>query len=189
MTFFLQEAIRTSWLIFVVYWCVSSFRLKPAAERQSISSSIPYRIPLALGAILLLVSEQVSPLNFILTPQTDSLRVIGSVICVIGLLVAIWARHILADNWSSNVTFRQGHELIQSGPYRLARHPIYTGLSLMSLGTAIAEGRLHSWLGFLILCVGFWVKLKQEESLLLRHFREEYPVYQARVKALIPFLL
>jgi protein-S-isoprenylcysteine O-methyltransferase Ste14 len=59
----------------------------------------------------------------------------------------------------------------------------------MILGSAIEVGRLHSWLGFLILAIGFWIKLKQEESLLLRHFPDEYPAYRSRVKALVPFLI
>ena len=59
----------------------------------------------------------------------------------------------------------------------------------MCLGTAIVVGQLQSWLGFLLLCLGFWIKLKQEESLLARHFPNAYPAYLARVKALIPFII
>jgi hypothetical protein len=92
-------------------------------------------------------------------------------------------------NWSATVTFKQGHELVQAGPYRFVRHPIYTGILLMILSSAIVQGRLQSWLGFLIMCAGFWIKLKQEESLMLRHFPDEYPAYRARVKALVPFLI
>jgi protein-S-isoprenylcysteine O-methyltransferase Ste14 len=104
------------------------------------------------------------------------------------LLVALWARRTLAGNWSRAVTFKQDHELIQAGPYRFARHPIYTGMILMALGGAVAGGRLHCWLGFLLICAGFWIKLSQEESLLLRHFQADYPAYRARVKALVPFV-
>jgi protein-S-isoprenylcysteine O-methyltransferase Ste14 len=95
----------------------------------------------------------------------------------------------LADNWSSSVTLKQGHELIQSGPYRYARHLIYTGLVLMCLATALASEELHCRLGCVFLFAGFWIKLSQEDSLLLRHFPNDYPYYRARVKALIPFVL
>jgi protein-S-isoprenylcysteine O-methyltransferase Ste14 len=105
------------------------------------------------------------------------------------LLVTIWSRRTLGGNWSSEVAFKQGHELVKTGPYRYARHPIYTGLLLMCLGTAVAVGQFHSWLGLLILCVGFWIKLRQEESLLLQHFPTEYPVYRKQVKALVPFVI
>ena len=95
----------------------------------------------------------------------------------------------LAGNWSSDVTFKQGHELIRTGPYKLVRHPIYTGLLTMSLGTATEIGQLHSWLSILVTAVGFWIKLRQEERLLLRHFPEDYPHYQKHVKALVPFVI
>ena len=101
----------------------------------------------------------------------------------------IWARRTLGDNWSSEVAFKQGHELVKTGPYRFVRHPIYTGLLLMCLGTAVVVGQLHSWLGFPFSCAGFWFKLKQEETLLLRHFPDDYPAYQKQVKALMPFVI
>ena len=68
------------------------------------------------------------------------------------------------------------------------RHPIYSGHLLMGLGTATASGSLVGFVGLISLAVGFWVKLNQEERLLTRGFPEEYPAYQARVKALVPFL-
>jgi protein-S-isoprenylcysteine O-methyltransferase Ste14 len=68
------------------------------------------------------------------------------------------------------------------------RHPIYTSHLLMGLGTAVASGLLPAFVGFLLFFIGFWIKLKQEEDLLLSHFPEEYPAYKARVKALLPFV-
>jgi protein-S-isoprenylcysteine O-methyltransferase Ste14 len=58
----------------------------------------------------------------------------------------------------------------------------------MGLGTAIASGLLVAFAGLVFFCIGFWIKLKQEEGLLLRHFPDEYPAYKARVKALVPFV-
>jgi len=78
---------------------------------------------------------------------------------------------------------------MRTGPYRLVRHPIYTGLLLMCLGTAVDIGRVRGWLGLGLVFIGFWVKLRQEEKLLLRHFPDTYPAYRKEVKALIPFVL
>ena len=111
------------------------------------------------------------------------------VLCALGLLVAIWARRTLAGNWSSDVTFKQGHELVKAGPYRFVRHPIYTGLLLMCLGSALDIGRLRGWLGLVLVFVGFWIKLKQEETLMLQHFPDDYPAYRKQVKALVPFVV
>ena len=105
-----------------------------------------------------------------------------------GLAGAVWSRKTLAGNWSSDVTFKAGHELIERGPYRWARHPIYTSLLLMLLGTAMVGGRVASFVGVGICFLALWIKLKQEERLLTRHFPAAYAAYQARVKALVPFL-
>jgi protein-S-isoprenylcysteine O-methyltransferase Ste14 len=189
MTTVASLIIIACWLIFVGYWMSSARRVKPAAERQSRFSSLAHRAPLTLGGILLWFRSLPDPMSLAWLPHTDWARAAGAVVCALGLLVAIWSRRTLAGNWSSTVTFKLGHELIEAGPYRFARHPIYTGILLMALGTAMVGARLHCWLGFLMMCAGFWIKLTQEESLLLRHFPEDYPSYRARVKALVPFVI
>jgi protein-S-isoprenylcysteine O-methyltransferase Ste14 len=181
--------ILACWLTFMGYWMISAPKGKPTVERQDWPSFMVHRAPLALGGLLLWFPTSLHSLSPALTPQTGLARAFGTVICVFGLLGAIWSRRTLAGNWSSLVTFKEGHQLVQTGPYRFVRHPIYTCILLMCLGSAIAAGRISSWHGFLLLCAGFWIKLKQEESLMLRHFPDEYPAYQTRVKALVPFLL
>jgi protein-S-isoprenylcysteine O-methyltransferase Ste14 len=176
------------WIIFMGYWLISAFGQKAAVEKKSFLSSLPYRIPLTLGGLLLWFPRFPHPLNLALTPHTDWARILGDVVCMFGLLVTLWARRTLAANWSSEVAFKKGHELVKKGPYRFVRHPIYTGLLLMCLGTAVVVSQLQSWLGFVLLCVGFWIKLKQEETLMLQHF-PEYPAYQKQVKALVPFVI
>jgi protein-S-isoprenylcysteine O-methyltransferase Ste14 len=177
------------WIIFLGYWLVNAFRVKPVAEKQSWVLLTAYKGPTTLGGFLLWCPGLPGVWHLALTPHTDLAQAVGAVVCVLGLLVAIWSRRTLAGNWSSDVTFKQGHELIEAGPYRFVRHPINTGILLMCFGQAIASSRLHSWVGFPILCIGFWIKLRQEESLMLRHFPNEYPSYRKRVKALVPFII
>jgi protein-S-isoprenylcysteine O-methyltransferase Ste14 len=177
------------WIIFLAYWFISAFRQKPLAEGQSWASTLAHRIPVGLGWFLLVYQGLPPPMNLVLMPRTDWARVIGALVCVLGLFVTIWARWTLAGNWSSDVTFKQGHELIKTGPYRFVRHPIYTGLLVMCLGSAIEIGKLRCFLSLLVVGLGFWIKLKQEESLMLRHFPDEYPAYQKQVKALVPFVI
>jgi protein-S-isoprenylcysteine O-methyltransferase Ste14 len=181
--------IIACWIIFAAYWLISALRQKAAAERQSLLSALAHRIPVGLGWFLLAFPQLGPPWNRALIPHAAGLLLVGTVICLFGLGVTIWARWTLAGNWSSDVTFKQGHELIKTGPYRYTRHPIYTGLLVMGLGTAIDIGQLHSAIGTVVVGIGFWIKLKQEERLLLRHFPDQYPAYQKEVKALLPFLL
>jgi protein-S-isoprenylcysteine O-methyltransferase Ste14 len=177
------------WVIFLAYWIISAQRVKATEQRQSWPAAFAHRIPVIVSYILLANPGLPPPLNLRLTPHADWARVVGAVVCGFGLFVTIWARRTLAGNWSNDVTFKQGHELIQAGPYRFMRHPIYTGILLMYLGSAIDIGRLRGWLGLAIMFIAFWIKLKQEEALMLRHFPNEYPAYRKQVKALIPFVI
>jgi len=177
------------WIIFLGYWFITAQQVKATAKRQSWLSALAHRIPVGLGWFLLAYRGLPPPMNLVLTPHTDWVRVIGAVVCVFGLFVTIWARRTLAGNWSSDVTFKHGDELVKAGPYRFVRHPIYTGLLVMCLGSAIEAGHLRCWLGLVLVCIGFWIKLKQEETLLLRHFPDEYPAYRKQVKALVPFVI
>jgi protein-S-isoprenylcysteine O-methyltransferase Ste14 len=177
------------WIIFLAYWLISAFGQKAIAEGQSLASTLAHRIPVGLGWFLLAYQGLPPPMNLVLMPRRDWALVIGVVICVFGLFVTIWARWTLAGNWSSDVTFKQGHELVKTGPYRFVRHPIYTGLLVMCLGSAIEIGRLRCFLSLVVVGLGFWIKLKQEERLMLRHFPDEYPVYRKQVKALVPFVI
>ena len=181
-----NEIIIACWLTFLVYWLISAFRVKATAEHQSEVSAAAHRIPVGLGWFLLAFQGLPPPMNLVLVPRTDWALAIGVVICVLGLFVTIWARWTLAGNWSSDVTFKHEHELVKSGPYRFVRHPIYTGLLLMCLGSAIEIGRLRCGLSLVLVGLGFWIKLKQEEKLLLRHFPDTYPAYRKQVSALVP---
>lgn len=177
------------WITFIVYWLISARRGKAIAERQSIPSALIHRIPLGLSYYLMANWYLPPPLDRLVTPHTNWAQAAGDLVCVLGLFATIWARRTLAGNWSSDVTFKRGHELIRRGPYRFVRHPIYTGILTMCLGTAIEIGQLRGWLALPLMAVAFWIKLTQEERLLLRHFPEEYPAYQRQVKALVPFVL
>jgi protein-S-isoprenylcysteine O-methyltransferase Ste14 len=181
--------IIACWAAFIGYWLLNARGRKPTAERESWVSVVIHRSPTALGGMLLWFPILPYPFSLALTPHTDLPHALGVTACALGLVVAIWSRRTLAGNWSSTVTFKQGHELVQTGPYRFVRHPIYTGILLMCLGTALVVGQLQSWLGLPLLCAGFWIKLKQEESLLTRHFPNAYAAYRTRTKALVPFLI
>lgn len=184
-----NHIIVASWTAFLLYWVVSARMVKAIAERQSLRSALAHRLPVGLGWWLLAYPQWPSPLNSGMIPHTIWVQLLGVAICGYGLFFTLWARRTLAGNWSSDVTFKQNHELIQMGPYRFVRHPIYTGLLMMSLGTAVNFGQLHCWLSIVLTWIGFWIKLTQEEKLLLRHFPDEYPTYQKQVKALVPLLL
>jgi protein-S-isoprenylcysteine O-methyltransferase Ste14 len=182
------QLIGACWMAFVAYWIVSAQSVKPTAERQGIGAQVSHLALLAVGATLLAGLWRSDPLDMRVMSRGLATDICGVVLCLLGLVVAIWARRTLAGNWSSSVNLKQGHELIQRGPYGYVRHPIYSGLLLMFLGTAVAIGRLDAWLGTLVCALGFWIKLRQEEALMMRHFPDAYRSYRRNVKALVPFV-
>jgi protein-S-isoprenylcysteine O-methyltransferase Ste14 len=105
-----------------------------------------------------------------------------------GLLFSVWARRCLGTNWSGAVTIKERHELVTSGPYGLVRHPIYTGVLLAILGSAIAVGEWQAVLAMVLASFALWRKLRLEERWMLNRFGEAYRAYCRKVPALIPFL-
>jgi protein-S-isoprenylcysteine O-methyltransferase len=122
-------------------------------------------------------------------PQNDMTGAIGCILCASGIAFAIWARYMLGENWSGNVTLKKGHELIRSGPYSIVRHPIYTGALIGLLGSACVTGELKGFISIVVCFIGFWHKLRMEEDFMMEEFPDQYPAYRASVKMLIPFIL
>ena len=178
--------ILACWVSLAVYWNISARSVKSAAEPQNFAARLA-RMPVWLGFVLFIVAG-VHPFGPVVMRRTVFSDSAAVAICVLGMFVAIWSRKALGAEWSQDVELKQGHKLVEHGPYRFMRHPIYTGHLLMGLGTAVASGRLVAFAGLASFVAGFWIKLNQEERLLMRSFPDEYPAYQARVKALIPYL-
>ena len=119
-------------------------------------------------------------------PDTVAVYTIGYAVTVTGAAFAIWARLALGSNWSGRPSLVAGHELVTSGPYAVARHPIYTGLVTGFAGTAIAIGEWRGVAGALLILTAFLLKIREEERFMLQAFPDAYPRYRSRVKALIP---
>ncbi len=180
--------IAWCWIAWVVYWLIMAIATKRTIERAGFIRYRVVTIVLVLGLVLagrlLHVSSQSQ-----LWPRSLALGVVSDCLVLAGAAFTVWARVTLGRNWSAEVTFKQDHELIESGPYALARHPIYTGLIAMALGTAISYGHAIGFAVFVGLCGGLWWKARQEEQLMSRHFPDAYAEYKMRVRAIIPFVL
>jgi len=122
-------------------------------------------------------------------PRTPAGFWIAVALVVSGLMFTVAARLHLGGNWSGTVTVKQDHTLIRSGPYRYVRHPIYTGILLAMLGSAIAGAEWRGMLAVLLTAVAFLIKIRTEERFMLDQFGAEYARYQHEVAALIPGLI
>ena len=131
------------------------------------------------------------PVTLIATPLvSQSLITEATAVSVTlsGLVVAIIARRRLAANWSAGVALKKTHELVTSGVYRYVRHPIYSGMLLMVLGTSLSVGTLGAVVAFIVMVLAMCLKLRDEEALLQKHFAGEYAEYKKRSRMLIPFI-
>ena len=178
-----ELVITLCWAVAVVVWAVSALFVRRTVER-----SLGWARLLTLVAVIWVfeVVYRTGGLEQTLWSQTAAIGVLADLFTVAGLAVALWARAVLGRNWSGTVAFKADHELIQHGPYAYVRHPIYSGLLLMGLGTAVESGRLASFVLLAGIAVVFAVKAHLEERLMTSHFPEAYPQYRRRVKALIP---
>jgi len=176
------------WGIVILFWVVSAFWVKPTKERQSLSGRLGYLGLTVVVVLLFRGAIRSVSLSRSVLPHTLAVGIVADVLILMGLVVSIWARAVLGTNWSSRVTLKVNHQLIEHGPYRVVRHPIYSGLLLMILGTAVLIGRISGFFALAVSFAGLWLKLRQEEKLLTKHF-PQYAEYKARTKALVPFVL
>lgn len=175
--------IALCWLVFVFVWVVSALFVKRTVERSAGWA----RLLVWVAVIVLFIRVSHIPgLRQPMWPRTAALSALAALVTVAGLIVCVWARAVLGRNWSGTIAFKEGHELIERGPYAYVRHPIYSGFLLMGLGTAIGSGRLESFLLLATAAVVLGIKARFEEQFMSRHFPEAYPQYRRRVRALIP---
>jgi len=169
---------------------IAAVSTKRTVYRETRAQRLRYWILLVIACVLLLYGRRFpNPLNQGIVPHVAPIAWVAAVLCVIGLAFALWARVTLGRNWSGMVTLKEGHELVERGPYRFVRHPIYTGILTMFFATALALGHLAGFAGTLLLFASFWIKLGDEEKLMLQQFPERYAAYRRRAKRIIPFVI
>jgi protein-S-isoprenylcysteine O-methyltransferase len=163
---------------------------KRTVYHESGSRRLLYIIPIVFGWFLVFRGRRFPPpFNFDIIPQTEVILVAAAILCLCGLGLCLWARAVLGRNWSGTVTLKENHELIVRGPYRLVRHPIYTGLLAMLMATWMEQGHLAGLVGLVLVFVSFWIKLSQEEEVMSKQFPDQYAAYRLRTKRIIPFIL
>jgi protein-S-isoprenylcysteine O-methyltransferase Ste14 len=178
------------WSVMIVFWLLTAIGQKRAVFRESIGNSAAFRVETIVGVLLMFSGwAAVGFLAWQVTPQSAAMEWLALSIGIAGFGIAFWARILLGGEWSAQVTLKENHRLIVAGPYAVVRHPIYSGLVLAMLGTAIAGGQLRMYLATAIIFAAFWNKSRLEERLLARAMGDRYVEYQHHTYALIPGLL
>jgi protein-S-isoprenylcysteine O-methyltransferase Ste14 len=191
MTIYIR-LIAALWLIFIVYWAAMAVGAKKNIGAHFWSREIGLRvgvIVLILLALRLPVFREAMRNALAYAASTSVLMgAIGVVLCALGIGLAIWARAYLGRNWGMPMSRKENPELVTTGPYAYVRHPIYTGILIATLGSAI--GTSPFWLiPFVLLGIYFLYSARKEEKLMMEQFPEQYPQYMSRTKMLVPFVL
>jgi protein-S-isoprenylcysteine O-methyltransferase Ste14 len=179
----LEWTIPILWLLWLGYWWFEARNTARTQKSETLSTAVIYRGATVVGIVLIFALRRHQPE---LWPISSPLLGAAVVLMLCGFAFAIWARQHIGRFWSARVTLKEGHELIESGPYGLVRHPIYSGLLLSMAATVMTIGTVTSLCGYALLIGALIFKLAAEERLLTANFGSAYQEYQKRVKALIP---
>jgi protein-S-isoprenylcysteine O-methyltransferase Ste14 len=185
-----QVALNAVWLVWWVSWMLAAFWSDRAAKRPGIQNEIVYRVVIVVGVLFLFgfVHAPAAERATLLWHTSTAFGWMMVMLAIAGLGFTWWARIHLGRLWSSSVTRKADHHVVDTGPYGIVRHPIYTGVIVAGLATAGLRGTGVAFAGALVLVVGWYVKARLEERFLREQLgRDAYDAYADRVPMLIPF--
>lgn len=182
--------IPALWLAWLIYWGVAARGAKETARHESAASRLSHYGPIVLGGLFYGVPGIAgATLEQPFLPPAAGWDALSIALVAAGLGFAVAARVWLAGNWSATVTLKHGHELVETGPYGLVRHPIYTGLLTALAGTALMVDKWRALIGLALMTAALVRKMAVEERFMREAFGEAYARYRAEVKALVPFVI
>ena len=181
------QLTKDLWILLGLYWLVSALKRKRTKKREAWYERLRYFIPL-VGAFMLISRPEARTgwLGTRFVPFSTAVEWFGVSLTAVGVAVAFWARWHLGANWSGVVTLKEGHELVRTGPYRAMRHPIYTGMLLALLGTALGIGEMRGLIAFAVAWLSFYWKARREESFLAQEFGGRFEEHARHTGMFLP---
>jgi protein-S-isoprenylcysteine O-methyltransferase Ste14 len=177
------------WIAWLISWAMASFWSGRTEKRVMIWDSRAYLVPIIAGAILLMPWTAQMLGEKPLWHFSNGGTYVFAGLTLAGTSFTWWARIYLGRFWSNAITRKEGHQVIDTGPYGLVRHPIYTGLIGAILATGAAVATVTALLGALLITFGLWRKARMEEGFLTTELgADAYGRYCRRVPMLVPYL-
>ncbi len=185
------------WAVFYGYWAFSilydafSGKLKKVEKSPMPALQVAERMLLlaALFLVIMRFGQQYYPLGAIAIQASVFSPYSGIAIAILGILFAIWARIHLGGNWSPQAEMKRGQTITRTGPYAIVRHPIYLGITLGVIGSAIFDGTIGGLIAIAPVLIFSYLRISTEEKLMREKFAKGYVEYRRKVKAFIPGLL
>lgn len=179
----LRWVFAVVWALFWIGWLAAAFTTK--------RGRVPWAREIRIRVVILVVVVVLVRLGVFRGHRgsADPVReVVGVVVFFAGIGLAVWARVTIGRNWGMPMTQKNSAELVTGGPYRLIRHPIYSGILLAGVGTGVALDWM--WLGAVLIAgIYFVYAAGVEERYLETQFPETYPAYKRATKMLVPYVL
>ena len=178
------------WMVMLVYWAIAAIFARRETDGRGLPGGLITRFGLfAAIFVVAMVARRSSEMQALQLSELNSVpdAIAGAVIATLGAAAAFWARATIGRNWGSPATRKTGTELVTSGPYRLVRHPIYSAVLFMMIGTAIALWPVW-WVVTVAAGVYFILSARAEERFMTSRFPVDYPAFRARTKMFVPFI-
>jgi protein-S-isoprenylcysteine O-methyltransferase Ste14 len=177
------------WLAWLLSWFAAALWSARTIGRPSLGRQMAFRLPTIAGAVLLFGTHSgARPPGAAVGPGlVFSLALVA--LTVARLAFAWWARLHIGRLWSSSVTHKANHHVVDTGPYGIVRHPIYTGIIVAAFATALLPPTSQTIAGAACIALGLYIKARIEEGFLREQLGEDaYAAYPRRVPMLVPFL-
>jgi protein-S-isoprenylcysteine O-methyltransferase Ste14 len=182
-----SSAIVATWIIWLVTWILAAGWSARVAAHHDLGAESPSRV-LTLAAIVMMLMSYWPVTMGVLWTTPENVAWAMFILVVLGLAFTWTARLHLGPLWSSTAAPTEEHQIVDTGPYGIVRHPVYAGLLLATVATAVERGRIEAVGAALVLMVGVSLRAKLEERFLRRDLGDAaYAAYRARVPMLIPF--
>jgi len=175
------------WGLLLLGWVIGMFTGKRIARREGTGTRI-VQFLIVVSAYELMFNRDLAIgfLGWRFWKPEIAVSWVGVALTAAGIAFAFWARFTLGRNWSGTVTVKENHELIMRGPYRIVRHPIYTGFTLGMFGSALVIDQVRGLVALALIVLAWRLKWSVEERFMLEEFGDRYADYRRRVSALIP---
>lgn len=175
------------WIAWVLSWIAAALWANRTEKRAFSWDTVFYQVVVLIGAALLTPWAARRLHMQMLWHVGHGGGIALALLTLAGLSFTWWARIHLGRLWSGTITRKQGHRVIDTGPYALVRHPIYSGLIFALFATAIAQARISGLIGAVLIAFGLWVKARIEERFLTAELgADAYGAYRRRVPMLVP---
>jgi protein-S-isoprenylcysteine O-methyltransferase Ste14 len=179
--------VELPWIVFVVYWIIAGIKTRATRSQESFTSRYTILLLEVVGyALIFIRSTGIGVLETKFMPRSMASAILGVIVTWSGIGLAIWARYHLAENWSARITIKEDHQLIRTGPYSRLRHPIYSGLILATIGSAIVIDEWRCVLGVCLVVIGYCLKARKEEAMLIQQFGDVFREHQKHAGFLFP---